>query len=73
VLLRSFYDTIVHFLHLLLIADRATTKEIDIARGAYFDKDSGTYDNIECYWKVGIARGYYYRQLYKMTVEMFKF
>jgi len=39
-----------------LIAGRATAKEIDIAR-AYFAKDSGTYDNIDCYWKIGIAIG----------------
>ncbi len=53
-LLGSFYDTIVNFLHLLLIADRATAKEIDIAR-AYFAKDSGTYDNSGSYRNVGIG------------------
>ena len=48
-LLERFYDTIVHFLHLLLIAGRATAKEIDIAR-SYIAKGSGVDDNIGCYW-----------------------
>nr|WP_286898083.1 MULTISPECIES: hypothetical protein [Sphingobacterium] len=55
-LLGSFYDTIVHLLHLLLIAGRTTTKEIDIAR-AYIAKDLGTDDNICSYWKFGIGIG----------------
>jgi len=53
-LLERFYETIVHFLHLLLIAGRATAKEIDIAR-AYFDKDSGTDVNVGSYWNFGIG------------------
>ncbi|WSO15956.1 hypothetical protein VUL84_05295 [Sphingobacterium paramultivorum] len=55
-LLGSFYDTIVHFLHLLLVAGRATAKEIDIAR-SYTDKDIAADDYIGSYWNVGIGRG----------------
>ena len=53
-LLGIFYDTLVHLLHLFLIAGRATAKEIDIAR-AYFAKDSGADVNIGSYWNVGIG------------------
>jgi len=56
VLLESCYDTLVHFLHLRLIAGRATAKEIYIA-GSYIAKDSGTDGNIGSYWNVGIGRG----------------
>lgn len=49
VLSHCFGNTLVHFLHLLLIAGRATAKEIDIAR---YDiaKDSGADNNIGSYW-----------------------
>jgi len=53
VLLGSFYDTLIH---LLLIAGRATAKEIDIAR-SYIGKDSATDDKIGYYWKFGIGIG----------------
>ncbi len=45
---------IVHFLHLLLIAGRATAKEIDITR-SYIAKNSGVDDNIGSYWNFGIG------------------
>ncbi len=58
-LLERFGNTLVHFLHFLLIAGTATSKEIDIAR-SYIAKDSGADDYIGSYWNAGIGRGYYH-------------
>jgi len=48
-LLERFDNALVHLLHLLLIAGRATAKEIDITR-SYIAKDIGADDNIGSYW-----------------------
>ena len=61
-LLERLYETIIHFLHLLLIAGRTTTKEIYMAR-CYIAKGSGADDNIGTYWKVGIGWSCYHSVL----------
>jgi len=43
---------------LVAISFKTTAKEIYIAR-SYIAKDIGADDNIGCYWKFGIGRGYY--------------